>query len=182
MTTETNRLLTLSPTPLKEINMNLVEYFIREYRAGNPSLSMRQVEIAKAAIALQEAYACKDYHVKAEFPTEDDEAELDAQAYQRATNAFNGGKPVKGVMWGVARHQLPRNTNPGEYITVHYKFLNELASAAGLVIAEYGFTGGKGVVIKLMETNNGFNLGKFGWRYASLWIPKNRDGMAGFLF
>ena len=173
--------LTFSPTPLGEVNMNLVVYFVREYKAGNQLLSTNQQEIAKAAIALQEAYARKDHQIRTEPVDEECGRETAEQAYLRATNSFNGGRPLKGVMWGVARNMLPRSTSPGEYVTIHYKSLNELATAAGLVIAEYSFQSGKGVVIELMETNNGFNIGKYGWRYAALWIPKDRSAMAGFL-
>lgn len=173
--------LTFSPTPLGEVNMNLVEYFVREYKAGNQLLSTNQQEIAKVAIALQEAYARRSYQLNTTDTVEVGEAERYEKAFARANDTFNGGFPRKGVMWGVARNQLPRTTHPGEYITVHYKFLNKIATAAGLVIVEHQYPQGKGVIIKLMETNHGFNLGEHGWIFAALWIPTDRSRMAGFL-
>lgn len=174
--------LAFATTALEDINMRLVNYYVQEYKAGNTLLPANVVAVAKAAIALQEAYARKDYQVSASIDVDEDDRELDKKAYERANNSFNGGHPRKGVMWGVARNQLPQSTNPGEYVTIHYKSLNELATAAGLVIAEYTYPLGKGVVIKLMETNNGFNIhSDYGWRYAALWIPADRSAMAGFL-
>ena len=174
--------LVLAPTPLADINVRLVAHFVEQYRAGNTLLGEGAEAVAKAAIALQEAYARKDYQISTVDNYDESEIEADKNAYERAINSINAGFPKRGVMWGVARHQLPRSTSPGEYITIHYKFLNEIATAAGLVITEHNYPQGKGVVIKLMETNNGFNLGKNGWRYAALWIPCDRSGMAGFLF
>ena len=175
--------LVLSPTPLGDINMRLVAHFVEQYRAGNPLLCSNAAAVAKAAIALQEAYALKDYQVSAVSDCDDEsEVEADKSAYERAINSINSGFPKRGVMWGVARHQFPRSTSPGEYITIHYKFLNEIATAAGFVIAEHTYPQGKGVIIRLMETNNGFNISTGGWRYVSLWIPSDRSKMAGFLF
>ena len=78
----------------------------------------------------------------------------------------------------VTRHEV----QVCHHVTIHYKFINEISTAAGLVIVEHNYPQGKGVVIKLMESNNGFNIGgEIGWRYVSLWIPVDRSGMAGFL-
>lgn len=181
MTATTHKHLAFTPTPLVSISMGLVSYYVEQYKAGNSLLTTNEAAVAKAAITLQEAYARKDHHVCQDVDLDESESELDKRAYELATNSFNGGLLRRGVMWGVARHQLPQYTNPGEYVTIHYKSLNELATAAGLVIAEYSFPLGKGVVIKLMETNNGFNIGKNGWRYVSLWIPHDKTAMAGFL-
>ena len=174
--------IVFKPTPLEDISLALVNHYIEQYRAGNSILSASAVAVAKAAIALQEAYARKDYQLNTTDTVEVGEAERYEKAFARANDTFNGGFPRKGVMWGVARNQLPRTTHPGEYITVHYKFLNEIATAAGLVVVEHQYPQGKGVIIKLMETNNGFNLGEHGWIFAALWIPTDRSGMAGFLY
>lgn len=178
MTDMVSKSLTFAPTPLADINMGLVGHFVSEYRNGNSYLTPNQIAVAKAAIALQEAYARKEYHIT----SEDSDFGAEREEYNRASDCFNGGHLRRGVMWGVARHQLPLNTNPGEYVTIHYKSLNEMATAAGFVIAERTYPQGKGVIIRLMETNNGFNISTGGWRYISLWIPSDRSKMAGFLF
>lgn len=183
MTPTVCKQLTFVPTPLASINMQLVGYYVEQYKSGNQYLPASAVAVAKAAIALQEAYARKEYHVSTAVVDDDSERELDEKMYNRVLDSIKNMAcaPSKGVMWGVARTQLPQSTNPGEYATIRYKFLNEIATAAGLIISEHHFVNGKGVIIRLMETNNSFNISTGGWRYVALWIPAEKTGMAGFL-
>lgn len=167
--------------PIAEINMRLVSYYIERYRANDPYLSEGHREVAKAAIALEEAFAKKDYQTYLPQPGEQWNI-TDAEALGRATAAFGEGTPLRGVSWGVKRHEIPVNADVGEYVTIHYKLMGQQAIAAGFVTAKMYFGKGRGWVIRLMETNNGFNIQPgHGWRYVSLWLPNDVGYMAGFL-
>lgn len=168
---------------ITDISLRTVSYYVEEYLAGR-KLSPRDEAVAKAAIALQEAYTMKDY--QAYVPKQDTVDPVDAQReeydYHRALNAFNGGFLHKGVSWGVPRAQINAKPSMGEYMTLHYNSLSERATVAGYVVAINEYQDGRGFVIRMMESHHGFNIeSPTGWRYAALWVPRNLNKMCGFL-
>lgn len=171
----------IPPTPISEINLNVVDYYVREHLAGN-QLSPRATEVAKAAIALQKAYSLRNYQSYTPSPDEKWPT-TDEEAFQKAIDAFNDGHPLKGPSWNVKKAELPHHAVLGEHVTVRYRCGWEVAMLAGIVVFVHKFPTGKGLVIRPTESNHSLNLQpETGWRFIPLWMSSEMHGQSGFLF
>lgn len=84
-------------------------------------------------------------------------------------------------MCGVSKANLPIGANEGATIEVHYKKCLQLCTVVGVVTEIIQYPQGVGLVIKLLQTNNSFNISPTGWSYVGLWLPTNSTAQAGFV-
>lgn len=168
------------PVPISDINMELVAIYTDRYLKGDQFLLPNQVELAKAALALQKAYTSRSYQTHLPTP-EEQQSPAYLEALRRAINNFNDGQPLKGVMWGVRRSRIPLSIKLDDYVTIDYTSQIANSMVAGKVVFTQDYADGKGFVIQLMESDNGLRIGIDAWLYVSIWIPKDLNQTAGLL-
>ncbi len=173
-----SKTIPLKKQSIKEIDMSLVGFYVERYWSGD-RYNPNHTAIAEAAINLERAFAERDYQ-QAQTDTSSWKTS-DAEAMVQARTSLDIARANGAIDWGVPRANLPSNPQAGETITIHYNDHKEHATVVGFVADVVEYPQGKGLVLRLLETNNSFNLRCEGWRYIGLWIPSYRTAQAGFV-
>lgn len=163
-------------TPMKEMNLDLIAYYVKEHLAGR-HLSPNKERLAKAAIELQDAYAVKDKWMKKE---NDVWPESDQVMYDRAYAAFNGGDG-RPMHWGVQQRYIPRNAIEGDQATIISFFLGQRIEHKGKVTRVIDFPTSTGWIIELEEITDYYLSTAPRNKYISLWASHDTRIMAGIM-
>lgn len=182
METVYEKLSKIPPTPLAEINMSVVNLIVQRYHDKSTIQSPEEIHLAEAAIAFQKAFAMKDYRSASAELTPDEQLS-EEQVIAIAEQSFNGGYPAGGVHNGIKRQNAPRNAKEGERVTIKYLFLGRQCIDAGIVVKAFEFPTGRGLVVRLLETVNGYNISSsVGRRHVKVWMPAGNLGGDGFIY
>lgn len=176
----------LIPAPLVnigDIDMAEVASYVAEYNNADPAprgMLLANMAIAEAAIALQKAISYKNINV-AVIPKEFSHLEMTVEmaSIAKATAALEYADKTGSVGWGVKRSNFPQKHEPGEKVVIYYTNYGSAIVAAE--IHDYiDYQNGRGLILRLLETKNSFNLGPSGWKYIGFWIPNYPTAQGGF--
>jgi hypothetical protein len=163
--------------PFENLNFGLINLYIQWYREGIQKLSPSKLELVKAAIALQEAYAKKDYCEVSEvsqWPTSD------AEMLDKAIASFKNGMPHP-IHNAVRKEYLPRSKAEGDNVLIHCFFLNTRAVIEGKIANIISYPLGKGYVIDVTKLIDHYLCNGPRSKYMALWVSNDPTAMSGFI-
>jgi len=169
--------LQASSVPVENMNMKLVGLYVQWHLEGKP-MSPGKTELAKAAIALQEAYSKKDYY---EVNEEVQWTSSDEEMFAKAISNFKGGNPHP-ILKAVRKEYLPRDKAEGGKVLIHCYFLNTRAVVEGTIAKIVEYPLGKGYVIEITKMIDHYlSSEQPRSKYLSLWVSGDPTATSGFV-
>lgn len=160
--------------PIESIDIQHIANVSKMHENGTLSGDLSPVVLA--ARALQKAVSYQ--HNQLATPRDSTAAE---KAIAKTLSAIDYTRKTGSLGWAVKRSEFPTQSEVGSAIRINY-----LHGGPAAVIAEVhsatDYPDGRALVLRLLETCNGFGLSSVGWSYIGFWMPKHPGASGGFTY
>lgn len=160
--------------PIEEINLRHIAQVSKMYENG--TLGGDLGPVVTAARALQKAVSYQ--HNQLATPRDGGDVE---KAIATALAAIDYSRRTGSLGWMVKRSEFPTQSEVGSTIRINYLHTGP-ASVIGEVHSATDYPDGRALVLRLLETCNGFGLSSVGWSYIGFWMPKHPGTGGGFTY
>lgn len=169
--------LNIARVSITSMDYGLINHYVRALQEGQ-YITPQGERLAKAALALQEAYAERNYcKIEDDHPWKLSDEEMMA----KAVASFNEGDPK--IHLGLRRDYVPLGKTIDDHVLIHALFLNERLVYEGRVVKVLEYPNGTGWIIQITELIDKYLFNGPRSKYTSIWAPHDyKNKMAGILY